>query len=262
MVDKHEHQTLAWSLFSKIIKSSGILWVDNSILFVCVASVEMADLEETLRSINNLIEINIETCTNPPKQTKVVMLLRKSKANNGRDTSLSLEAQKQLVATFLKTYYQKHSVVAIIESKESGMTQRRPDLFRALRICAKEGAVLAVAKVDRLARNIMLFMSLLQMKIPIAFAEYPTINFKSCTGGEKKAILRAAMEGYIEGMSISERTRSVMPLLKKGKTKMGGLCKGVHICRLRVIASGSNARPIPASSIIMRLAWLFVSTGT
>ena len=117
----------------------------------------MADLEETLTRINNLIDINNGACSGGQKQPKVVMFVRNSKANNGRDTSLSLEAQKQLVAAFLETYYQKHTVGAIIQSKESGVTQRRPDLFRALRTCAKEGAVIAVVGVDRLARNIMLF---------------------------------------------------------------------------------------------------------
>ena len=73
----------------------------------------MADLEETLKRINDAIAINTEVSTNSQRQAKVLMLLLwKPNANNGRDCRLSSEAQKQLVAPFLKTYYPKHTVVA------------------------------------------------------------------------------------------------------------------------------------------------------
>ena len=83
------------------------------------SKLDMADLEETLKSINDLIAINTEVSTNPQRQAKVVMSLRKSNANNGRDCRLSLEAQKQLVAPFLKTYYPKHTVVATVNYLDS-----------------------------------------------------------------------------------------------------------------------------------------------
>ena len=77
------------------------------------SKLDVADLEETLKSINDLLAINTEVSTNSQRQAKVLMLLLwKPNANNGRDCRLSFEAQKQLVAPFLKTYYQKHTVVA------------------------------------------------------------------------------------------------------------------------------------------------------
>ena len=96
-------------------------------------------------------------------------------------------------------------------SKESGMTLQRPELFRTIRICKSKHALLLVPKVDRLARNVWVIMSMLEAGIPIRFAEYPSIDYHAGTTGEKSAILRAAMEAYLEGMRISDRTKAVMP---------------------------------------------------
>ena len=80
-------------------------------------------------------------------------------------------------------------------------------------------------KVDRVARNMMLFGVIMHMNIPVEFAEYPSIDFRNGTIGEKSAIWRAAMEAFLEGLRISDRTHAVMPKLKRKKVKMGG---GAH----------------------------------
>ena len=84
------------------------------------SKLNIADLEETSKTIKDLIAINTEVSTNPQRQAKVLMLLLwKSNANNGRDCRLSFEAEQQLVAPFLKTYYPKPTVVATVNYLDS-----------------------------------------------------------------------------------------------------------------------------------------------
>jgi DNA invertase Pin-like site-specific DNA recombinase len=59
-------------------------------------------------------------------------------------------------------------------------------------------------------------------KIPIFFAEFPTLHLENATLAERSSILRAALESHIEGQRISERISAVMPMVRKRKKLMGG----------------------------------------
>ena len=181
------------------------------------------NLQELLKLVTTMLAIT-STGYRLPCQGKipVVKLLRKSKANNGRSSVLSFEAQDELCKAHLVKHHPKHNIVATFKSKESGMTFSRPELLKVLRVCVEHKALLLIPKVDRIARNIMVFSIIMHMNIPIEFAEYPSIDFHTGTIGEKSAIWRAAMEGYLEGLRISDRTRAVMPKLKRKRVKMGG----------------------------------------
>ena len=77
-----------------------------------------------------------------------------------------------------------------------------------------------VAKVDRLARHVIVFYSLLTLGLPIYLAEYPTLNMVTGTLAQRSAVMRSALEGHLEGLRISERTKAVMPLVRKRKKKL------------------------------------------
>ena len=179
----------------------------------------MAFLANLMKFVTTLRSDMDEAYSLPGKgAVPVIKFLRKSKSNTGSNSTLSYEGQDQLCKDFLRDHMKKHKMVATIQSNESGMTLQRPDLFRTKRLCN------LVPKVDRLARNIWVMTTILEAGIPICFTEFPTIDFHTGTTAEKSAILRAGMEAYLEGLRISDRTKAVMPVLKKRNVKMGGRC--------------------------------------
>jgi len=197
----------------------------------------MPALSEILKLATALAAIGTDGYALPAKgPVRVVKFLRKSKANAGNDTSLSFDGQNDMCDAYLRTRHGKHKVVTSFKSMESGMKLHRPDLFKALRACVANNALFLVAKVDRSSRNIIVFTLIMEMGIPIEFAEYPSINFHHGTIGEKSAIWRAAMEGYLEGLRISDRTRAVMPRLKKAGVKMGGRAHKQGSIKMRTLA--------------------------
>jgi len=59
---------------------------------------------------------------------------------------------------------------------ESGKRKDRPELLRALAYCKKNGAVLVVAKLDRLARNVAFVSMLMESGVEFVCADFPTAN--------------------------------------------------------------------------------------
>ena len=137
----------------------------------------MADLDCLMTFISNIKELkdNAEgqkSKSKSKRKTRVVKLLRKSKGGNRQQEPMSFDAQNSVCDNFIRKQFGKVKIVSVIKSRESGVALRRPHLIQAARICVKEDAILVVAKVDRLARNIVLFMTLLLSGIRIYFTEY------------------------------------------------------------------------------------------
>src|SRR5690242_6854701 len=81
---------------------------------------------------------------------RYVAYYRVSTAQQGR-SGLGLDAQREAVRTFLNG-----NAGALIEEFteiESGKNSARPQLVRALEACRLTGAVLVIAKLDRLSRD-------------------------------------------------------------------------------------------------------------
>src|SRR5690242_1806862 len=81
---------------------------------------------------------------------KYVSYLRVSTVRQGV-SGLGLEAQRTSVSTFLANTHSK--LVSEHVEIESGKRSDRPELAKALSSCRIHGAVLLVAKLDRLSRN-------------------------------------------------------------------------------------------------------------
>jgi DNA invertase Pin-like site-specific DNA recombinase len=87
---------------------------------------------------------------------KYVIYYRVSTDKQGR-SGLGLEAQQQQVKTYLQS---KPDAVVVAEYKEveSGKKVNRDALNDAVAAAKKHKAVLLVAKLDRVARNVKLFL--------------------------------------------------------------------------------------------------------
>ena len=103
--------------------------------------------------------------------TKYVAYLLVSTQKQGY-SGLGLEAQREIIHNYL------HDTIPISEyvEVESGRKSDRPKLKEALSQCRKEGAILIVAKLDRLARSVSFLSSLLESDVEIVFCDFPQAN--------------------------------------------------------------------------------------
>ncbi|MCM0083275.1 recombinase family protein [Geomonas sp. Red32] len=99
--------------------------------------------------------------------TKYAHYLRVSTAKQGID-GYGIDAQRAAIAKYVPA-------VEFIEV-ESGKRKDRPELLKALAFCKKEKAVLVVAKLDRLARNVAFVSMLMESGVDFVCADFPAAN--------------------------------------------------------------------------------------
>ena len=143
--------------------------------------------------------------------TKYVAYLRVSTHKQGF-SGLGLEAQKEIIQNHLRDI----TPIAEYTEVESGRKtdKGRPQLRKALEHCRKEGAILIVAKLDRLARNVSFLSSLLEENdVEIVFCDFPQAN---------KMVLHilAAISQY-EAELIATRTKHALAAKKARGAKLG-----------------------------------------
>lgn len=146
-------------------------------------------------------------------QAKFISYVRVSTAKQGA-SGLGLEAQQAAVAS----YVDGRGVVAVefveIETgKGSNALERRPQLRAALAACKKHGAILLIAKLDRLARNVHFVSGLLESGIDFVAADMPNAN--------KTMIQIHSVMAEWERDQISVRTKSALAAAKARGVKLG-----------------------------------------
>lgn len=143
-------------------------------------------------------------------ESKYVAYLRVSTQKQGY-SGLGLESQKEIIRNHLREI----TPIAEYTEIESGRKtdKGRPQLRNALEHCRKEGAVLIVAKLDRLARNVSFLSSLLENDVEIIFCDFPQAN---------KMVLHilAAISQY-EAELIATRTKLALIAKKARGAKLG-----------------------------------------
>jgi DNA invertase Pin-like site-specific DNA recombinase len=96
---------------------------------------------------------------------------------------------------------------------ESGKRKDRPELLEALAYCKKNSAVLIVAKLDRLARNVAFVSMLMESKVEFICADMPAATSLTIH-------IMAAMAEH-EASMISVRTKAGLAAAKKRGAKLG-----------------------------------------
>ena len=104
-----------------------------------------------------------------------VTYLRVSTDRQGK-SGLGLEAQR---AAVLDHVAGKGEIAAEFVEIESGKKNDRPQLARAMAEAKRIGAVLLIAKLDRLARNVAFIANLLEAGVEIAAADMPCLLYTS-----------------------------------------------------------------------------------
>lgn len=126
-------------------------------------------------------------------------------------SGLSLEAQQKAVADFAKAWDFK--LIEEFQERRSGMIIGNPGLSAALTECRKQDAVLLIAKLDRLKRNVAFIAALMESRVPFLVVEQPH--------AEEFTLHILAAVAQKEGRDISKRTKDALAAAKRRGTELG-----------------------------------------
>lgn len=176
---------------------------------------------------------------------KFIAYYRVSRKEQGI-SGLGLAAQKSAVTKYVAG--QDGIITHEFTEVETGTNKReRIEIHKAIQQAKKEGAILAIAKIDRLARNVSFVSSLMDAGVEFLACDMPSANNFTIH------IFAALAEQ--EAKLISSRTKNALHELKKKGVKLGNpknltneaRAKGVQIIKSNAF---NNDRNRQAYSII------------
>lgn len=141
---------------------------------------------------------------------------RVSTERQGR-SGLGLDAQQQAIEQFAKAH--GYTLLPEFTEVESGARNVRPVLKEAIEACRRQDAVLLIAKLDRLARNVAFVASLMESEVRFVVADHPWVD---------DIILHIlAAFGQYERKMNSERTKAALAAAKARGVQLGRYGKEV-----------------------------------
>ncbi|MDO8374958.1 MAG: recombinase family protein [Burkholderiaceae bacterium] len=198
-----------------------------------------------------------------------VLYFRVSTARQGA-SGLGLEAQMHSVAQYLlgspKTVLAEF--VEVETGKGSNALEKRPKLREALSLCKKTGAVLLIAKLDRLARNVHFVSGLIETGVEFTAVDMPNAS---------KVMLQIfSVMSEWERDEISARTKAALKAAKArgvvlGATGPANLKRHVEarqaaakafVERLRPVVTGLLAQGMSRRKLVAALNDLNIKTIT
>jgi DNA invertase Pin-like site-specific DNA recombinase len=147
---------------------------------------------------------------------KYVIYYRVSTDKQGQ-SGLGLEAQQQQVQDYLSKQADATVLAEYVEI-DSGKKIDREKLNKAVAHAKKAKAVLLVAKLDRVARNVKLFLDLLD-QVRIEFTDLP--NLGNGTSDSRLILTQLSAIAEWEAAKISERTKAALAAKKARGEPMG-----------------------------------------
>jgi len=177
---------------------------------------------------------------------KYIAYYRVSRKEQGI-SGLGLSAQRTSVTNFVKN--QEGTIIQEFTEIETGTNKReRIEIHRAIELAKIEGAILVIAKLDRLSRNVNFVSSLMDAGIEFVAVDMPSANHFTIH------IFSALAEQ--EARLISSRTRLALAELKKKGIVLGNpmnlndeaRAKGTQKVKENAI---NNDRNRQAQSVIM-----------
>lgn len=161
---------------------------------------------------------------------KYVSYIRVSTQRQGA-SGLGLEAQQASVQAFVQQ--RGGEVLAEFVEVESGRKADRPQLAAALAEAKRQGAVLLIAKLDRLARNVAFISTLLESGAEVQAADMPEAN--------KFMLHIMAAVAEQEAEAISARTKAALQAAKARGVALGWAQEGRDAEAHRAAVEKGNA---------------------
>jgi DNA invertase Pin-like site-specific DNA recombinase len=154
---------------------------------------------------------------------ELIAYYRVSTARQG-ESGLGLDAQRSKVEQLAAQ--RGATVVAEFVEIESGRKADRPQLAAALAEARKRGAAIAVAKLDRIARDAEFVLRLSREAAAngmggFLFCDLPDIDATTAAGRMVLSVMASVAE--FESRRISERTRDALAAAKARGVQLGGL---------------------------------------
>lgn len=142
--------------------------------------------------------------------TTFIAYYRVSTDRQGR-SGLGIEAQREAVKRFVGA---SDRLLSSFTEVESGKSEDRPQLIAAMAACRKAGAVLLIAKLDRLSRDVAFIAGLMKSDVRFIACDMPDAD-----------AFRLHIEAAIaeeERRRISGRTKAALGAAKARGVKLGG----------------------------------------
>lgn len=181
---------------------------------------------------------------------QLIAYYRVSTARQG-ESGLGLEAQRAKVEQLAAE--RGAEVVAEFVEVESGRKADRPQLAAAMAEARRRGAVVAVAKLDRLARDAELVLRLSREADRNGFGGllFADLDVDASTAAGRMVLSLMASVAEFEARRISERTREALAAAQARGVKLGGLRAGTlkrnDAARERAQAGAERLRPVLAA---------------
>jgi DNA invertase Pin-like site-specific DNA recombinase len=159
---------------------------------------------------------------NPVANNRYIPYFRVSTSEQGR-SGLGIEAQRAAVESYVKANGGKLVNGEFVEIETGTNKRKRPALAEALRQCRVYKAMLIVAKLDRLSRNVHFISRMLESNAEFVAVDNPAAN--------RTMIQMTAVMAEWEARAIGERTKAALQAAKARGVKLGGERGGHHIAR-------------------------------
>lgn len=158
---------------------------------------------------------------------KYVAYFRVSTRRQGA-SGLGLEAQEAAVDGYVAG---RGEVIGRFTEIESGRRNDRSQLNEAIALCKRDDAVLVIARLDRLSRNVLFTAQLLDAGVRFVACDNP--------GANETTILIMATLAQAEAKTTAERTRAALAAAKARGVKLGA-----HNARTALALSAGRSRAI------------------
>lgn len=172
----------------------------------------------------------------PDGSRLLVAYIRVSTQKQGR-SGLGMEAQEEAIKTFAHRHGLSIALICneVETGKGSDALDQRPELRRALAHAKKLGCKVAVAKLDRLGRDVHFISGLMAQRVPFVVTELgpdidPFMLHIYAAVAEKEAAL------------ISQRTKAALGAARARGTKLGNPDMAAMSARAADAKAGSAAR--------------------